>query len=386
MIQIKDKKKCVGCTSCFSICPKNCIKMISDEEGFFYPSVDSESCINCGLCEKVCLFNRQKFYNDDFSDYAIGAVNKNATIREKSSSGGMFSLIAEYILSHGGIVFGACIDEKMKVRHRSVEKIEDLQYLRGSKYVQSEIKDIFMQVKNYLITGRLVLFSGTACQVSGLIGYLGIKYSNLICVDVACYGVASPWMFEKYLEVQEKKAKSKVTNISFRDKCSGWRSYSVRIKFIDKKDYLKKAYEDWYMRAYLSKLYLRPSCYECPVKGIKREADITLADFWGLENILPYKDDNKGCSLVIIHSENGRNLIDMIREQADIFEVDKNIAIKYNKAIVESAFKPKGRERFINEMITKGFLKTVKKFCGESLVLKVKIRIKTLLLKFILTK
>lgn len=386
MIQIKDKKKCVGCNSCLSICPKNCIKMISDEEGFFYPSVDVEFCVNCGLCEKVCLFNRQKFYNDDFSDYAIGAVNKNTQIREQSSSGGMFSLIAEYILSQGGIVFGVYIDEKMKVRHRSVEQIEELRYLRGSKYVQSEIADIFVQVKNYLITGRLVLFSGTACQVSGLIGYLGRKYTNLICVDIACYGVASPLMFEKYLELQEKKTKSEVTNISFRDKCSGWRSYSVRIKFIEKKDYLKKAYDDWYMRAYLSKLYLRPSCYECPVKGIKREADITLADFWGIENIVPYHDDNKGCSLVLIHSENGRDLIDMIKEQAVIFEVDKNIISKYNKAIVESAFEPNDREIFINEMNTIGFLKTVKKFCNEPLILKVKIRVKNILLKFILPK
>lgn len=379
MISVSNKERCVGCTACASTCPKQCISMILDEEGFQYPSVNKDRCINCGICEKVCLFNRHPLLDKEFSDYSLGVVNKDDYIREKSSSGGLFSLLAEYVLNHGGIVFGVCVNEKMEVRHIAIENIHDLEYLRGSKYVQSNLTLIYPKVKNQLRSGRLVMFSGTACQISGLLSYLGEKKENLVCIDIACHGVASPAMFKQYIKTQENKAKAKAVNINFRDKISGWKSYSVRIKFDGKEDYLKPAYNDWYMKAYLSKLYLRPSCYACPVKGTKREADITLADFWGIERILPEKDDNKGCSFAIVHSEKGKKLMEKIKVQAMTFDVDLTSAVQYNKAIVESSEKPVNRERFIEEMNKYGFLKTAKKFCRDPLILRIKIFISKIL-------
>lgn len=372
MINISEKSKCTGCGACQNVCPKNCIEMVTDAEGFLYPKVQKEYCINCHLCEKVC--DKQGKIISNYSEHAFGAISNLENIREQSSSGGIFSLFADYVLDQGGIVFGAYFNDNWSVEHGYVNTKNDIIKLRGSKYVQSDIEYAYKEVKKFLELGKRVLFTGTGCQIKGLKSFLEKDYENLICQDIVCYGVTSPSLFKKYLELLRNRYKSEICNISFRDKSTGWKNYSVKISFANGRTYLKRSSDDLYMRAFLSKLYLRPSCYECPCKGEKRESDITLGDFWGIQKMIPEFDDDKGCSLVIVHSRKGMKLFDGIKKDILYKEVDYSKAEKYNKAIIESAEKPQNRNQFIKEVNT-DFARTVKSYCKIpfSLIVKTKI-------------
>ena len=280
MIIIDDKTKCSGCHACANACPKNCISMVSDEEGFWYPQVNKEKCIDCGLCEKVCPIIHKWQSDDSLTTTAMAAINLNEEIRLKSSSGGIFTLIAEKIIDQGGVVFGAAFSDDFKsVQHICVDNIADLDKLRGSKYVQSKIGDTYKQAKEYLDSGRKVLFSGTPCQIGGLYSYLRKPYENLLTQDIICHGVPSPMVWEKYVEEHERKISSKANKVTFRNKKNGWKAYSVFIGFENRKQYLKEHSADMYIKAFLSDICLRPSCFDCQFKGIKRHADITLTDF-----------------------------------------------------------------------------------------------------------
>ncbi|OUQ47372.1 Coenzyme F420 hydrogenase/dehydrogenase, beta subunit C-terminal domain [Lachnoclostridium sp. An118] len=372
MIEISEKSKCTGCGACQNICPKNCVEMLADEEGFLYPKVRNEYCINCRLCEKVC--DKPGKIITDYSDRAFGVISSRENIRKRSSSGGVFSLLADFILDNDGIVFGAYFNNKWSVEHGYVNTKNDIDKLRGSKYVQSDTRYTYREVKQFLELGKTVLFTGTGCQIKGLKSFLGKDYENLICQDIVCHGVTPPRLLKKYLELLKKKYKSEVRSISFRDKSTGWKNYSVKILFTNGKSYLKRASDDLYMRSFLSKLYLRPSCYECPCKGEKRESDITLGDFWGVNKIMPELDDDNGCSLVIIHSKKGMELFNSIKEYALFKEVEFSKVEQYNKAIIESAEKPQNREKFIKE-VNDNFARTIKNYCKIPVFLMVKIKI-----------
>lgn len=360
MIKIEDKTKCMGCHACFNICPKQAIEMIEDEKGFKYPKVNKEKCINCGLCEKVCpIINNSKNSNQPEA-YAV--INKNETIREKSSSGGMFTILAEYVIKNGGVVFGAIFDEKWKVKHCYVDRIEDLEKLRTSKYMQSIIGNTYRQAKDFLDSGKIVLFTGTPCQIEGLKTFLGKEYDNLYTQDIICHGVPSPKVHDKYLEYQKNKNKaSKIENVTHRVKQKGWRNWSVNIKF-NNGVYTQTHDKDLYMQAFLRDTILRDSCYECQFKKKNRISDITLADFWGVDKVLPEIDDDRGISLVILNSSKGKKLFEILKEKIVHKKVNFETAIRYNMNMTKSAKMDPNREKFFDKMEELEFDKLVKKY------------------------
>lgn len=318
MITVVNKEQCCGCSACLHICPKHSISFKEDSEGFWYPHVDLSSCVNCGLCEKVCPVINQDSEREPIAVYA--AKHPDDSVRLKSSSGGIFSLLAEQIIGQGGVVFGAKFNDKWEVIHDYVETPEGLEAFRGSKYVQSYIGDSYVCAESFLKAGRKVMFTGTPCQIAGLKKFLRREYENLLAVDIICHGVPSPKVWRMYLEEEisckeyigknttlvSSKVSPTITGVNFRDKSNGWKKYSLVLNFSEEtaigkqNTVLSSMFTDnIYMRAFLSNLTLRPSCYNCPAKGGKSGADITIGDFWGVENVFPEFDDGKGVSVVV---------------------------------------------------------------------------------------
>ena len=310
MIQITNKNHCCGCSACAQICPKQCIAMMPDSEGFCYPKINETICVKCGLCEKVCPMLKSQ--NMQGQVHAWAAYCKEDKIRLASSSGGIFSLLAEEILEEGGVVFGAAFDGQMMVHHVAVESVRDLERLRGSKYLQSRIANSYADVKAYLAADRKVLFSGTACQIAGLLHFLGRPYEKLWTVDVLCHGVPTPALWKNYLSEQNRAFKMPVRQISFRDKSQGWKKYQMAWKVEGGEIYRQPASRNPYMRLFLSNICLRPSCYDCHFKGFPRVSDLTLGDCWGVEQHSPEMDDDKGTSVVIVNTEKGNTLREKI--------------------------------------------------------------------------
>ena len=364
MINIKDKSKCSGCTACMNKCPKDAIYMQEDENGFKYPIVDKEKCIECGLCERICpVLNNKNVLN---KPKAFACTNSDEEIRKNSSSGGVFTLIANYIIKRNGVVFGAAYDEEFDLKHIYVEKEKDLYKLRTSKYLQSYIGDMYKKAKSFLDEKRLVLFTGTPCQIEGLKAFLGKEYENLYTQDIICHGVPSPKVWRKYKEFRKIKDNDKPLNINFRNKDNGWHKFNLKFDYAEK-SYYKNQTEDIYMKAFLSDLCLRDSCYACSFKKYNRLSDITLADFWGIETLKPELDDNKGLSLVIVNSDKGNNLLNSVKDNCAIFEeVDINAAIERNKSFIKSVHKNKYRQAFFDELDQQEFDYLVKKYVKKA--------------------
>lgn len=381
MIRITEKSKCTGCSACSSICPKQCITITADNEGFLYPVVNAELCINCGLCEKVCPILNGKTSTNEREIKAYAAINNNEEIRLKSSSGGIFTLIAESVIDKGGVVFGAAFDNDFKVIHKYTETKEGLEDFRGSKYVQSVIGETYKQAKNFLESGRIVLFTGTPCQIGGLYSYLGKDYDNLITQDLICHGVPSPMVWRKYLEYRESVSRASARRMSFRRKNCGWKTFSVSFEFSNNTEYVAKLTDDPYMQAFLRNLCLRPSCYDCKFKTKHRQADITLADFWGAQNFLPEMDDDKGTSLIIINSDRGKDIFNKISNKTKFSEVNIEEAIKNNSSMIQSVVLPKKRENFIADIKAKPFNKVVDSYCKRKFINRLKGKLKSILLK-----
>lgn len=323
--------------------------MVRDTEGFEYPVVDTLSCIHCDLCNVICpIVNPQPV---SASTTAYAAVNRNDGIRLASSSGGVFSFLAEQILSKGGVVFGAAFSKDFhSVHHIAVESYEELSKIRGSKYLQSRIGDAYSEAKGYLEQGREVLFSGTPCQIAGLKAYLGKEYDGLYTQDIICHGVPSPMVWDKYLTAREMGTGSRAQEVSFRNKTNSWKRYCVEIKYTDGTAYRETFTDDLYMKGFLSNLFLRPSCYNCAFKGIDRVADITLADFWGIQYVLPQMDDDKGTSLIVTHSPKGEKLLDGLHGSVYSRQIVLESAIRYNTSAISSPMCPPKRDRFLSEI------------------------------------
>ena len=327
--------------------------MKADMEGFVYPQVDLSRCIDCKLCEKVCPVLHP--ISSTKAPLAYAGINNDTNIRLQSSSGGIFTLIAEQILQKNGVVFGACFDEQWNVVHRYTETKEGLSRFRGSKYVQSHIGDSFLQAKRFLDEGREVLFSGTPCQIAGLKNFLRKPYQNLLAVDVACYGVPSPKVWQKYLHESVCKVyhikqgssfslADKITNISFRSKEKGWKTYHVKIKYQNNKKDTIPATKNIYIQAFLFNLSLRPSCYACPCKLHHTQSDITLADFWGVDRLYPEIDDDKGCGLILVHNDHTLSLLKSLDCQLHEQKLEEIIA--FNPSIIHSVKEPINRKFF----------------------------------------
>lgn len=361
-----EKNICTGCTACANICPKNAISMKTDDKGFKHPIIDEEKCINCDLCKKTCPALNQKKENKELEVYIC--YNKNENERMNSSSGGIFILLAKEILNNNGVIVGAIMDEDYVVRHKIAHNIEELQEMMTSKYVQSDLGYIFKDVKKILESSIPVLFTGTPCQIEGLKAYLKRDYENLYTQDIICHGVPSPKVWKKYLDFREKKDKEKPKNINFRNKDDGWHLFNMKFDYRNK-HYKNNQTQDLYMKLFLNNLILRDSCYNCFAKKKNRVSDITLADCWGIENISPEIDDNKGISTIIIHNEKGKKLFNLIKNEI-YFETGKyEDVVKYNSAMLESVKLPSMRANVFNDLDKKEIDELTKKYIPKEKIL-----------------
>ena len=376
-IKIFDKDRCTGCHSCANTCPKKCISMVADNEGFLYPKVDSDKCVECGLCEIACPITSESKANN-VQPHAYAAINKNTSIRLASSSGGLFTVIAEDTIDKGGIVFGASYDNDFNVIHTYTESKKGLEAYRGSKYVQSVIGETYKKAKMFLDNGRLVLFTGTPCQIAGLYIYLQKDYDNLITQDMICHGVPSPLVWRKYIEYRSKVASSAIQRISYRDKQTGWKTFSICFIFANYEKYSKTVCcgesDDPFYKVFLGNYCLRPSCYSCSFKSFSRYADITLADFWGVQSILPDMDDDKGTSLVIINSNKGEALLKDVSDKILVNKVDLHHCINYNSSYLHSARMPKERGYFLKTISYNDFDISFKKLGKRIRLNKLKVK------------
>ena len=350
MILIEKKSECTGCTACASICPKSVINMVEDNEGFVYPQITNEDqCIKCGKCIAVCPVKNSIVKENAPISYAI--KNKDKNIQEQSSSGGVFSALASLIIKNGGVVYGVSMDN-FKVHHVKADNLESLVKFRGSKYVQSDLKNTFKEIKEKLIKGKTVMFSGTPCQVEGLTTFLGEKYNNLITIDFACHGVPSPKVLRLYLYNLENKIGKKLSKVSFRDKKINWRRFSFKAEFIDGSQFSEPLEKNLYLRGFTDNLFLRPSCYDCAFKKTSRVSDITVADFWGIQDTYPEHYDEMGVSLCCANSLSGLTLIKQASELLEINEVDFEKAVSRNSAYTYSV-RPSNMRRWFFEHLDK---------------------------------
>ena len=368
MIEIKEKSQCCGCTACSSVCPKKAIVMKQDEEGFMYPIIDKSKCVNCGLCDKVCPIKNVK--ENKNSQHAYIFQNADDKIRRESTSGGAFTAIAEYVIDNNGIVYGAVFDDKYKVIHKGIDKKEELYKFRNSKYVQSEIGNCYCEIKEHLNRGKLVCFSGTSCQVEGLKNYLRKNYENLILVDVVCRAVPSPLIWKKYLDMRQRQYRD-ISRIMFRDKYYGYKysNLSIYNKNNDKKqEYHKGVDSDPYLRAFFTNICDRPSCYDCRFKKLHRESDITIWDCFEVEKYNKNFDDDKGTSRILVHTDKGRNIINLLNEKNRVEEIDVEKATNGFLAMFQPVKKNGKREQFFEdanrltdeELFNKYFADTIK--------------------------
>lgn len=307
MIQISDKRDCCGCTACASVCAHNAIRMKADVMGFMYPVVDPDLCVDCGLCDKVCQFNENYNRYQNFDEPIVfGGRHKDIEELEHSQSGGASWAIIQKFIKNDGIVYGVGFDTPIHIVHKRAADIEECEDFRGSKYVQSDLRDIFPSIKKDLLSGNKVLFFGTGCQVAGLKSYLPQKlHENLLTVDLVCHATPSPAVWESYVKYYEKKYKSKVVKAWFRNKLYGWHSHKESFQLNDGKCLSM----EYFRTLFYDHLIIRDSCTNCPYTNFKRVSDITIGDFWGWEKCYEEWNDNKGVSLILVNSEKGKEYL-----------------------------------------------------------------------------
>lgn len=390
MIQISDKTKCCGCTACSEICPKQCIHMERDNEGFLYPIIDKNICIDCGLCEKVCPqihIEESKKENWDipkiFASYALDDYT-----RIDSTSGGLFSILAEYFFEIGAHVAGAVYDDSFGLKGIVTNDKSLLPLIRSSKYLQSNPQHLFKEIKQLLIAGEKVFVCSTPCQIAGLLNYLRKKYDNLYTCDFICKGVSSPLFFRKYLDDLETKYKAKTKSVKFKykDKKHPWGQLATKIEFENGKVYLRNKKWDSYMTAFLDTGFtVRPSCFECPFKAFPRHADISLGDFWGIDELMsPVPEREKGYSVVIVNNQRGLDLLEKVKSKLFLKEYTLPDATKRNIHLIqpydpELGWSEELRQEFYDDLQNKGYQYVVKKYinaCGLSLKSKIEKRLK----------
>lgn len=334
---------CTGCHACFSACPVNAIEMIQDNMGFAAPTIKQDKCLDCKKCQSICpVMNSKKNIEED---EAFACHSKSFERRLKSASGGFFTELAEHIIQNGGIVYGVAYDENWQPRHIRVDRADKLPLLKGSKYAQSVVGDCFCEIKAYLKAKKTVLFSGTPCQVAGLKTYLGGDYCNLICVDNICHGVASPKTWKLYL--QEISNGHSVVEYLNRNKEKGiYRSY-VRVRMENGKVISRRLDDDSFQRLYQSDAILRDSCYQCMFKGDNHVSDITIGDFWGIENYHRELSDIYGSSCVIVHSEKGRQYWKKVKTRLNWIDSKLSYVTASNPSYFQTTVEPSFRNELI---------------------------------------
>ena len=349
MIEIKDKQNCCGCTACAAICPKSCIEMKEDMEGFLYPVVDQSNCINCGVCEKVCPILNCKD-KKPFEQKAYIVQNKNEKVLQESTAGGAFTAIAEYVIKRGGVVFGVELNKDLVAHHIYVDTIGELKRFRNSKYVQSSGGGTLYTVKSFLEQGKTVCFSGTPCQIEGLKCYLKKDYENLITVDVVCRAVPSPLIFRKYVEFQEQKLADKIKTVRFRDKYYGYK-YSTMNVITDRNhgNYHQGVESDPWLRAFFSNICDRPSCHNCCFRNQYRVSDFTIWDCFHAGRFSKELDNDKGATRVLVHTDKGRKIFEHIKKNFAFVEVTPEEAVAGAKEMQESVKADERRQAFFED-------------------------------------
>lgn len=332
---------CTGCAACAVSCERGAITMQADAEGFLHPRINPAVCTRCGRCARICPANpkapvpeTQPEENGQPFPTVFAAWHSNETTRRGSASGGVFAALAENIFASGGVVAGAAFDGDSFVRHILIEKASEIPRLQGSKYVQSEVSpSLYRRIRNHLETDRLVLFTGTPCQVAGLRAYLGTGFPNLWTCDLVCHGVPSPRVFEAYKKLLERRHGGKARKIEFRDKTTGWKRYSVTLSFDNGSTYRRMHKTDPFMTGFLENTYLRPSCHACRFSRLPRIADLTLGDFWGVGVRHPDWDDDKGTSLVLVQSQKGAAFFKSCQDSLVVHEAELGEALRGNPCI-----------------------------------------------------
>lgn len=361
MENIIEKSKCTGCMACYNICPKKAIEIVQSKDGFQYPRIHDKCCVKCGLCKKVCPVINE--LEENYSRVEVySCKNKDEKVRMQSSSGGVFSLIAESILEEDGVVFGVRLNENMEAVHDYIETKNNLELFRGSKYLQSQINDSYQKVKEFLKQERKVLFTGTPCQVEGLLAYLGKEYNNLYTQDIICHGVPSPKVWKKYMEYKKRRKGEYPRKVNFRKKdLLGWSNFQMGYEYVDTEENIHHD-DDPYMKLFLRNFDLRESCYHCHFKKLKRKSDVTIADFWGINDVDPEFNDEKGASIMLVNSEKGKSIFEKIKDNIEWAKVNMEDVIKYNSPICKSVDYNDKREEFFEDLENKDFEFLIEKF------------------------
>ncbi len=352
MITICSEELCTGCMACLNACSHNAISMKSNIEGFLHPEINSSKCVDCGACIKVCPVCFPCLKQKPINVYS--GWSKDEKIRINSSSGGAFSELARVVLNNNGVVFGVKMDKNQKAVHGYIESFEDIKVLQGSKYVQSNVGCVFKQVREFLNKNRLVLFSGTPCQVAGLKKYLRKEYENLVTVDLICHGVPSPLVFEKYKSwIMKKYNLEEITNIQFRNKRKSWIFYCMNIRgrimgSISTFSYLGGYYDDPWIRGFLREYFLRPCCHNCLYTTIDRVSDVTIADWWGYKPLKGESMDyeHKGVSLLFLNLDKSRKIIELMANNFVFRERTVDEALQTNPSLYRSYPASKQRTSF----------------------------------------
>nr|WP_302595504.1 Coenzyme F420 hydrogenase/dehydrogenase, beta subunit C-terminal domain [uncultured Cellulosilyticum sp.] len=348
-MEICNSVECTGCMACRNICPVDAIQVKADRYGFYIPVIAEDKCLKCGKCKKICP-NNYLVEGESSNQIVLATWRKEKEIREKSTSGGIFTGVAEWIIQQDGVVFGAIMDKAHNVRHSLARTMAEVEAMRGSKYVQSDVGYSYRAVKKELETGRVVLYTGTPCQLAGLYRYLEKPYDNLYTMDIVCHGVPSPKVFKDYIQYIEESAHDEAIEISFRKKKPSWSVFSMYIKFQTGKEYIKDAYHDPYLVGFLDDYLSRECCYTCKYTRESRLGDITAADFWSYVSYT-YKERNteKGISLVILNTEKGKRIFEDLKDKYFFVERSIQEAKRGNRCLTKPYGKAKKREEFWKE-------------------------------------
>lgn len=369
MIDIKRKEDCVGCGACHDVCPADAIYWITDIEGFWYPKVEVSKCINCGLCEKVCPVIHSDILNETNNSnptpIVLASYNSNEEVRRQSTSGGIFSALAEKWLDEGGYIGGAVWTEEFGVRHILSNKKEDLSRIMGSKYLQSDMTGIFNDVKLLLDKGEKVLICGCPCQMAGLRRFIRKEYDNLLLVDFICCSINSPKLFKEYIKDLENQYGSPMIYYHPKNKeYGGWHNFAFKARFENGSIYHRNRTEDDFTNCFIgTHLAARPSCFECHFKKIPRVSDITIGDFWGIENIDPEWDSPDGVSVVLLNNDKGQSYYKSLGESVVSKKESLQDAVKGNAHLIRSLYPSQlDRNAFYETLDTRGFRYAMDKY------------------------
>lgn len=376
-------QNCSSCAACANVCARNAVSMQLDAEGFYHPVIDAEKCVQCGACERICPWNKPVENPNvaNVSPKTVAAYAKDESARLQSSSGGIFTVLAERALDDGGVVVGVAQVASTRFGHIVVDNKADLAKLRGSKYVQADVGLVYREVRGLLKAGRKVLFSGTPCQVAGLYAALGNAASaDLFTVDIVCHGTPSVKVFEKYVREMEKTDDSVLDGVNFRDKSEGWSGYALLHRFRSGKSVSVHHGRSKYMRLFLSRICQNTSCDGCHYRKLPRIADITLGDYWGISKYHPEMNDNKGTSVVLLNTEHGKALFEAVADKVAQCDSKVEYAIAGNPCIVRSSTPHPKRAEFFANLDKYSLDQLIKKYCPFPSALKrVYIRVRGML-------